>query len=562
VARFRGKRHQFGFLVTHVGLLVLLVGAIQTFLWGIEGRVILQEGGQTDQFLDTRRSAITVGSETSRGRMATEFTFASGPTDWLKDRSFDFGTADGLGLKVLRFYRHARPRHAWVADELDFEGPALQLRLTGPSGNTVAEDWLAGNLFGGEAIIGPTRYDLLPLPVATMLEDVLHPPEALGTAGVLSVHYAGQLQRVRVDEHVGRRVPLGDQGAAVEIVAYLPDGKPSPQGGFVSVSDKPRNPILELKVHLPGHGQPLRQIAFAQRPLLNLDGVHGWICPVKFWYHHAGVKPVPGALFAQATDGKLYSRAASNGSYGPPREVQEGDRIALGGQFSVTIQRYLPRARQEVSFEPIEPARGQTDAPEAAALVEITTDGKHRTVWLQRSDNQYGVQPILTDRGPLVLSFGYQQRPLGYTVQLQDFVRRTNPGGMGDAAFGSIVRVLGSGGKPSEPREISMNQPLTLGRFTLYQSSFQDSAHGRAVSVLTAAYDPGRGLKYLGSLMICVGTFVMFYMRSYLFQRVPVLFGQRRAAPIDAEAPPKKTVPPPLGLRRRRSSVEINQDRT
>ena len=60
-----------------------------------------------------------------------------------------------------------------------------------------------------------------------------------------------------------------------------------------------------------------------------------------------------------------------------------------------------------------------------------------------------------------------------------------------------------------------MNEPLVHGRFTLYQSSFQAPAHGREVSVLTAACDPGRGLKYSGSVMICVGICIMFTLRSY-----------------------------------------------
>ena len=182
------------------------------------------------------------------------------------NKDLDFGTDNGLGLKVLRFHRHARPRTEWVADQRDYQGPALQLRLHGPTGNTVAEDWLAANVFGGEAIIGPTKYDLLPLPVAAMREDFVEPPSGLAGAGVLSVHYAGRLQRIEVDGNVGRRLEIGEDGAALEILQYLPDAKPTPKGGFVSVSTKPRNPLLELNVYLPGREQPTRQVAFALRP--------------------------------------------------------------------------------------------------------------------------------------------------------------------------------------------------------------------------------------------------------------------------------------------------------
>jgi len=519
--RFPWQWRQFGFVLTHAGLLVLLAGAILTFLGGIEGQIVLQEKQQTDQFLVTQRSVVMAVGRTGRGHVSTQFSFSPGPVDWPADKALDSGTDDGLGLKVLRFYRYARPRTEWVADQRDYQGPALQLRLYGPTGNPVAEDWLAANAFGGEAIIGPTKYDLLPLPVATMREDFVEPPLDLAGAGVLSVHYAGRLQRIQVDGNMGRRIEIGERGAAVEIVQYLPDAKPTPKGGFVSVSTKPRNPLLELNVHLPGREQPTRQVAFASRPLLNLDGVHGEICPVKFWYHHAGLRAIPGAAFAQAPDGKLYCRAVVNEAYTPAREVQAGGRIDLGGQFSVAVQQYLPRARQEVSFRPVEPARGQTSPPEAAALVEVTVDGQRRGVWLQRGDAQYGAQTIFTDQGTLALTFGYETRPLGYSIKLEDFTRRSNPGGVGQAAFSSTVRVTDPASGKMGRREIALNRPLAHGQYTLYQSSFRESSSHGEVSVLTAARDPGRWLKYLGGLMICGGILIMFIMRSSTFRKFP-----------------------------------------
>ncbi len=508
--RFPWKWRQFGFVVTHAGLLVLLAGAILTFFGGIEGQIVLQEKQQTDQFLVTQRSVVTAVGRTGRGRVSTQFSFSPGPVDWPAGKSLDFGTDDGLGLKVLRFYRHARQRTEWVADQRDYQGPALQLRLYGPTGNPVAEDWLAANAFGGEAIIGPTKYDLLPLPVATMREDFVAPPGELAGAGVLSVHYADRLQRIRVKGNVGRRIEIGERGAAVEIVQYLPDAKPTPKGGFVSVSTRPRNPLLELNVYLPGREQPTRQVAFALRPLLNLDGVHGEICPVKFWYHHAGLKAIPGAAFAQTPNGKLYCRVVVNEAYTSAREVQSGGRVDLGGQFSVAVQQYLPRARQEVSFLPVEPARGQSNPPEAAALVEVTADGERRGRVAAAGRRPVRAQTIFTAQGSLALTFGYEPRPLGYSIELEDFTRRSNPGGMGQAAFSSTVRMTDPAGRRSEPREIALNQPLAYGQYTLYQSGFRESSSHGEVSVLTAARDPGRWLKYLGSLMICGGILIMF----------------------------------------------------
>ena len=398
--RFPWKRSHTGFVVTHAGLLVLLVGAVQTFLLGIEGQISLQEGQQADQVLITNRSRITARRQSARGRVATEFTFHPGPVDWPERQQLDFGTSDDLGLKILRFYRHAHERTDWVEDALNYDGAVLRLELRGPDDRPLNQEWLAANQFGGEAILGPTRYDLWPVPVASLVEEFLEPPvENLGETGVLSIHYEGRIQRVSVAEYLGKPVSLGDSGIVVEIAEYLPDAKPSAGGKFVSRSKQPKNPLLELKVKMPGEDQPRRQIAFAKLPLLTLDAVHGSQNPVKFWYHHPQVTPAAGAAFVQAPDGTLYCRPASGGAYQEARTVRQGDRITLGSEFRLLIQQHLPHARREVSFVPVELAPGEAAKGEAAALVEVRarlpdTSGvapaTGPAVWLPANRNRTG----------------------------------------------------------------------------------------------------------------------------------------------------------------------------
>lgn len=514
LVRLPWPRRQFGFVLAHVGVLILLAGAAQTQIGGIEGRIELREGEQADRCVSSARSMLRIVRDVGGQRQTTDRPFTPGPADWPAGRCQDLGNADGVGVRILRFYRHAQPLTEWVADERDFDGPALRLRVIGPSGNALAEDWLAANTYGGEAIVGPTRYELWPLPLASLTEDFLRPPPDLGRAGVLSIHHAGRMTRISVDENLQRRIALDEHGLAVEIATYLPDAKPTPKGGFVSVSSRPRNPLLELKVYLPGRPQPLRQVAFALRPLLNLDAVQGEVCPVRFWYHHAGLKPVPGVVFAQTPDGRLLCRAERDAAYGPPREVRQGDQIELGGQFQVAVERYLPRARQDVSFQPIEASADQTDAPEAAVQVEVNIAGSVRIVWLQRADPRYSAQTILANRESVFLSLGYESHPLGYALELAQIVRRADSGRGADAAYSSVVRLRDAASGLDERREISPNRPLTDRGFTVYQSAVQEPAHGRKVSLLTAACDPGRGLKYAGSALICAGLVIIVCRRG------------------------------------------------
>jgi cytochrome c-type biogenesis protein CcsB len=536
LARWPWRKRRIGFVVTHAGLLVLLGGAIQTFQSGIEGQVVLREGERTDKLLMRHRSLITVDRLTTTGKLSSQFAFNPGAVDWRAGKTLDFGDSQNLGLKVLAFCRHARPDIEWVADERDDQGAVLRLQLSDRTGQTIAEDWLTASAYGGEVLIGPTRYALLPIAVESMLEDFLRPPtDELGTAGVLSMHYGGRMYRARIDEKKGQTVPLGDSGAAVEIVDYYADAKPMPDGRkFVSRSDKPRNPVLELRIQLPGEREPIRQLAFAKAPLLNLDGVFGRVCPVKFWYHHANMPQTPGCVFLQTPAGRLYCRSVVDGSLAEPAEVALDNKIPVGGQFDIAVVKHLPRARREVTFNPVESASDTTNPAEAAALVELSLGQEQRRLWVSRGEGEYAVQSVLTPLGLVAVTFGYQELPLGFTIALQDFVRNFNPGRIGDAAFTSAVKLADPSNSVEESREISMNAPLTHGKFTFYQSGFQELPGGAEASVLTVTCDPGRLLKYAGSLMICAGILISVSMRKFVASAL-VFLSFSMAGPARAE---------------------------
>ncbi len=194
----------------------------------------------------------------------------------------------------------------------------------------MVRQWYAADPLADEAFLGPIRLAFQRAPAASMLEDFVTPPSAdqeKRPDGILSMHYDGKMYRIPVRENIGKKVPVGKSDISVEIVAYLPDARPDAAAHFTTASQQPNNPMLELKVYLPGKEQPLRQIAFAKNPLLNLDGIHGWNCPVKFWYHHPAVLPEAGTQFLQTPDGKLHYRVVADGKLLAHGEVKEGTRF-------------------------------------------------------------------------------------------------------------------------------------------------------------------------------------------------------------------------------------------
>ena len=87
-----------------------------------------------------------------------------------------------------------------------------------------------------------------------------------------------------------------------------------------------------------------------------------------------------------------------------------------------------------------------------------------------------------------------------------------DPGTQNPASYESYVNVFD--GKDSRYQKVFMNNPLDFDQFTFYQASYFPLESGLYGSVFSVNYDPGRFLKYLGSLLLVLGSFWHFYIRN------------------------------------------------
>lgn len=553
IIRFPWKRSQLGLVVAHVGLLVLLVGWVQTFRGAVEGRMELESGQTANAIRLNHTSQFTAQWHGRSDQPSTAFTFRAGPVDWPQGKTLDLGQLGDVGLKVLKFYRRAQPETAWVEDTSGGDGVALQLALAGPDGKPLAENWIAANRFGAEQAVGPMRFTLLPIPTDSMLEDFLHPPEfephaqpanrmlqellqrrpvlqsvarelpdlikstPVG-AGLLAVHCQGRRYPLPVADNLGKRVPIGDSGVEVEIVSYLPNARPQGGGKFVTAGEKPKNPVLELLIHLPEREEPLRQVTFAKHPLLNLNAARQVQCPVEFWYHHPTTASWSGTDFLQTPGGELYCRVTTGGQHISRGQVEPGAPIEAAAGFQVTVLKYVPHARREFRFVPV--AENSDTPGDAAALIEVTAAGLTRKLWLAQGDRVYDMQTILTSEGALSVCFENARHPLDFAVKLLDVhpgqTPGKTPGQTNNASCSSSIQLSD---QADRPLEISTNSPVSLGKFTFEQSSYRESPTGKPTSVLNVAYDPGVPLKYAGGLTLCLGALLMLLTKAFAWSR-------------------------------------------
>ena len=138
--------------------------------------------------------------------------------------------------------------------------------------------------------------------------------------------------------------------------------------------------------------------------------------------------------------------------------------------------------------------------------------GEMKAVKIKIFDQEYWVRsdaPLQLTNGEsqMQIELTQKERKLPYQITLERFKMNTNPGTNDPASYESFVQLLdGRTKKGVENHHVYMNHPLKYDDFTFYQSSYFPIGENQYGSVFSVNYDPGRFLKYLGSLLIVLGS--------------------------------------------------------
>ena len=225
-----------------------------------------------------------------------------------------------------------------------------------------AQRWCVPKRFGAPSITGKVNVSIQQVSLQSFRDEFLKPPALKpGSRGILSVLYKDRIYPIPVDGSTGKKLPVGDSGMTVEIVEYYANAQSSKGGKFISAGTEPKNPMLQLRVHVPNQKAPIAEIAYAVQPFVNYESLRNQVCPVKFWYHHPATMALTGVEFLQTPDGKLYCRVGDGGAYQPRGEVKEGDRIGVSADRQIAILRHIPHARPEETVTPVEPRSRRND---------------------------------------------------------------------------------------------------------------------------------------------------------------------------------------------------------
>jgi hypothetical protein len=567
--RFPWERRQAGFVITHEGIIILLLGALASFWGADQGVVSLVEGegkGEKettllrpdDSVLRVRRLVGPTGDPIEE----MSIPFDPGIRAWRPGRSQVLTVpGDPFTLKMTGYLPASAPKYLHEPAEggapmirlaLQLQAPGA-LRPSDPLGDDPTDQmhWLVADDGAGRLnaprraarILGPARFSFQLVADERMVWDFLHPPEEPTKARVVRFFYRDTRGEERRFEQpvassiLGKPFPLPDSDLTATITGeeHLPDG----DGRIAAMTGWSALPFVRLTLR-KGDGPMLPHFGWALLPELPN------VMPEPSGDQGAGVGPKPlarityfypplegrlGLIEVLGTGrGKLYYRVFGRDRLQAKGELRAGQTVPAFGesnqpmQLAFRVDVFLPSGRERLVYVPIELPVGQLDQAIPAARLELAAEGEVREFWVRKSDMRPHYERVAFSRETLEVAYDGDRKPLGFQLELDDFHVGVDPGTQQASSFESKVRLTDPGRKiKDQPATITMNHPLTHRGWTFYQSGYSpitdDQGHdtGRFRSILQAGVDPGRPLKYFGCLFIVIGTFLQFYMKSGVF---------------------------------------------
>lgn len=581
--RLPWKKAHLGFLMTHAGLLLILAGSLATRLYGVDANVTILEGmSEWRAVEDAQHFKLSIRPTGAAEAQVIKVPFVSGPFNWgdcptpwwlplsslgRTDRGLLLDR-DGVRLETLDYYSDsteiAVPRLVLSAGapgspmlgmaDVDRGLQPIQLEVKRAAASPMGgRPFGAGDrqpLRGGQRVVFWMTGD----PRETEAFAELLPEGKLSAQGQVVLFAAGQRFVFPVEQlKAGERRKLGATGLEMELVRVE-----SQFGGVV------------LTIH--GQGEPQRMILLAEMPEHNhQDYRHGafgayWrvTAPPASGKGEAAESGMhaqmarPRIDILQGADQKLYARAWRSPQADPVVPLPtDGQRVVFWKDSPEAVQlavdQFLPSAAPATRPAAVRfLAQKPLSAKQARVRVRLTVDGRAKEFWLARLMGDPG-NALSDDESHVVEGNGRQvslvlvpdEVDLGFRLRLERFNRKLDPGTGQASHYSSTIDILERHTDKVLRRDvlITLNEPVNFsdpvtGRsFRLYQASFSgpfrpgdaafESVAGTTpreqifASVLSANYDPGRGMKYAGSLLVVVGVFLVFYLKVYLFAKRP-----------------------------------------
>lgn len=473
---------QFGFVLVHISMVVILLGAGITRYFGYEGIMAIREGESSDMVQSDRdHIQAAIGQETG-----------SFPVRLWKPGANDIHKKVSIGgqeyeLGVTEYWPHF--------GEVFQEGPGgvavLQYGVT-QDGEITTESLQEG----GRATIGGAE--------ARFPAGGFSGQMSGSRYGDLRLHIAGQSCSFPV-------VPAG--GGVFDCGGYrfqITEFQSHFQVGALSDPEGPlTNPMVRVKITDP-QGTTGERLLFALHPDFSMG--HGGGQP-QFEALDMLYQVSRGIEFAKGGQTGIQARASFPLSTMDMNDQTRGE-IPAGEVFPVREAILYVNEETDFSFVPVQvmasavlsPALSEDPKARSAARVVIRDrEGRQaEAICVNQAMGQtvdVGGQKVRLSYAPVLLK-------VPYSIFLDDFVLQTYPGSDNPATYESYVTLQDPDqGISGQKAHIYMNYPLSHRGSKHFQSSYDPDRQG---TVLSVNHDPGKGPTYFGYALLTLGFLIIF----------------------------------------------------
>jgi len=501
-ARWPLDRTHVGFVLTHIGLLFVLGGALVTSTLGIDGQVSIVEGNTVSQF---KAAGDSLSARSQGGRSEDSVNLPSsifgGFNIWENPETDDL-VVEGLeSLEVLKYV----PDMYWedqVVDDNSSASPAIEVSLGKPGESTPV--WLFPGRPSSLGTVGAI------FKVVASVEDLrtLIGTDADGkpnSVGTIKLEYQEQTHEIAVEDCREEAIAVADSGLTVRVLNYFPHASVGNSSEIHNVSSNPINPTIQIEV--VGGDVTDQRLLFAFYPTLTRMNVDKQIEGLTMTFvSSAPPTPEQPVEILAGPDGGLHARFHWQGTQISGREISLGTSVETPwGEAVFTVHRVFEHA--QIHTLPIQPDQPRVSR-KPAVLVKMSTKGTSRELWLPRGAPQH----VDVEGTGFDFLYGSRISPLGFEITLDHFRLRHYPGGESQRSYESHITIKDSETGTTSKHVVSMNHPVDYGGYTLFQTGYDESG-GRTVTFLDLSSDWGVWGAFAGYILTTIGMIIVFSNR-------------------------------------------------
>jgi hypothetical protein len=534
-SRMPWKRHHTGFLLTHLGIIILLAGALIGRIWGVEGSMTIFKGDPANNLLTVDQHVLQVidgdaGSQTVPLEMINRhpspdhpWSLTTTPSGWAIT-AIDYSPALDVnmvpkavttaGTPALHFTiktaRMGQSLDSWLmADDpdhgsfdmglagIDFKkGTATPVATPTAQAADLEETIFAfANAAAGQVtkVIkgGGTGVKIQPVDTE------------VGKSPKVVVQSGSAQQTIEITPNLNKTIAIAGTPLSARIEQYWPDFRIK-DGQPENASSTPNNPCV--LVTITGHAVPVPEATDADTASATTAAGEA----------EAGAKNH--LTLYLAPDGSFSYELSSRKMGLSSGKLEMNKPLSTGwADWALVADQYLPAAEERFDAHPAAPDSKGMHAE--GILVKATRGGSNVQQWVP-----LGWQvSVPTDPKPLLIGYGNKQIPLPIGLVLKDFQVDWNEGTETPAGFKSTLDVVDRETGDVVTGQCWMNHPMSVpdswwNTFTgltykLSQASW--NPQNLSQSSIQILRDPGWSLKWIGSLVIVSGIFSLFYLRPY-----------------------------------------------